>query len=407
MVPPTLMVAVVAMVVCWRGAMPAAVDPQHQEDDALLREFTQGNRKFTAAVYRELLKQKRGNFIVSPFSVETILALTNEGAKGETSEELVKGLSLPEDRGRIRQAMKSLLPKLTASNEESQLLTANKIYADKSASLNAEFAEMAKDVYGSGIENLNFADNNAAANEINQWVEKHTDSKIKKLISSEDITEDMKLVLVNGLYFDGKWTKPFAVERTVRKPFFRLSNDSCDVDMMRQVEYFKYYENPELNAKFLELNYKGNNVSMVIVLPNEKEGLSALEENIDKLLEPQPYETQRVELSLPKFGMESKIQFVPILENLGVNKLFSDRAELKGFLSEQVVQLHVSLIVQKAFINVTETGTKAAAATGVELCPRACSSDEPGDYVFLADRPFLFFIKKCEVVLFAGKYCNV
>ncbi|KAJ8939781.1 hypothetical protein NQ314_010985 [Rhamnusium bicolor] len=147
-----------------------------------------------------------------------------------------------------------------------------------------------------------------------------------------------------------------------KKNFFKTKDDVVEVDTMHQVEYLNYYENPTLNAKFLELPYKGGDISMVIVLPNETEGLSRLEQNIEQLLQPQPFTKERVDVDLPKFTIETEIKFIPILENLGIRKVFNTGADLSG-LSSTDKNLYVSDVIQKAFINVTETGTEAAAAT--------------------------------------------
>ncbi|XP_023015269.1 antichymotrypsin-2 isoform X5 [Leptinotarsa decemlineata] len=375
------------------------------EEDAL-QEFIIGNRKFTAAIYKELIKVNEGNLIVSPFSAETILALTHEGAKGESASELATGLFLPKTKERTRAAMKSFLPKLKKSDDDLKLLSANKIYVANDAKLEDDFRATAENVYDSGLENIDFVQNVKAADTMNEWVESRTNNKIKELINSDDIDGDTKLVLINALYFSGKWQNQFEDYLTSKKKFYKSKDESVDVDMMHQTEYLKYYENPKLNAKFLELPYQGSNISMIIALPNEKEGLAELEQNIEELLEPQPLKFERVDVQLPRFTIESEIKFIPILKKLGINKVFGREADLSG-LSSTHKDLVISDVVQKAFINVTESGTEAAAATAVLFAEAAAIIyDHQPPKVFYVQHPFFYCIVKDGVILFAGRVAN-
>ncbi|KAJ8985667.1 hypothetical protein NQ317_015164 [Molorchus minor] len=225
------------------------------EDDQALQEFVAGNRRFTAAVYKELIKENKGNIIVSPLSAETVLALTNEGARGESSKEFVTGLSLPSSSEKTRRAFSTFLPKLKKSEENLKLLSANKIYVGLDTQLEESFRNIATTVYDSGVDNIDFAKNVASAGAINSWVEGQTNNKIKDLLKPDLLSGDTKLVLVNALYFSGKWRHSFEKFATQKKKFYRTKEDTVDVDTMHQVEYLNYYENPTLNAKFFELPY--------------------------------------------------------------------------------------------------------------------------------------------------------
>ncbi|KAG5881615.1 hypothetical protein JTB14_030309 [Gonioctena quinquepunctata] len=354
----------------------------------------------------ELLKTHTGNLIVSPFSAETVLALTHEGAKGDSAAEMVSGLSLPNTKEKIQQAFKSFLPKLKKSDEDLKLLSANKIYVGADVKLEDSFKQTAEQVYNSGVENVDFAENVATSSKINKWVEDQTNEKIKDLIKSDDIDGDTKLILINALYFSGKWQNQFEKYATQKKKFYKSENDTVDVHMMHQTDYFKYYENPILNAKFLELQYQGSDdVSMVIVLPNEKDGLTAVEENIEEILAPQPMKMERVDIQLPRFTIESEIKFVPILKNLGINKVFDgEQSDLSG-LSSTHKNLVISDVIQKAFINVTESGTEAAAATAVIVPVPVLSLPfrGPTPKVFHADHGFIYIISVENLNVFIGR----
>lgn len=370
--------------------------------DEAVQEFVTGNHKFSASVYKEILKEKTGNFIVSPLSAEIVLALTNEAARGETAVELTTGLSLPNTKEKTQKAIKSLLPNLKKNDDQLKLLSANKIYTDKSLKLEDDFKTTAATVYESGVQSVDFKNKVEASATVNNWVEDNTNHKIKDLIAPDDINDDTKAILVNALYFSGKWVSQFEDYNTRNKKFFKTKDDSIDVATMSQTEYFKYYESPTLKAKFLELPYSGGDISMVIVLPNERDGLQSLEQNIEQVFAPQPLANARVEVQLPKFTIDSKIKFIPILKTLGIRKLFED-ADLTG-LSSNFKDLSVSDVIQKAFINVTESGTEAAAATAVRADERSAHLYHFDPIFFHADHPFVYQIKSNGVVLFMGRY---
>ncbi|KAG5876015.1 hypothetical protein JTB14_014697 [Gonioctena quinquepunctata] len=359
------------------------------EEDAL-QEFTEGNRRFSADLYKELLTTEKGNFIMSPFSAETILALTHEGARGETATEMVTGLHLPSTNEKIQKVFKTLLPGMTSSNEDLKMLSANKIYVGIDVKLENDFQKVAEDIYDSGIENVNFEENEAAAKTINGWVEDHTQKRIQNLIDPEIISGDTKMVLVNALYFKGVWQNPFSIGETASRKFHKSKGDTVNIDMMAQTNPFSYYECPKVNAKFLEMGYQGANVSMVFVLPNEIEGLATLEQNMEGIMKPQPLVVTRVAVQIPKFEM------------LGIRRVFGKRAELTG-LSSTYKDLYASEVVQKAFINVNEAGTEAAASTDAMELSGLYGGVLRTEY-FIADHPFAYFIKYNGVILFAGRY---
>ncbi|RZB38921.1 Serpin domain containing protein [Asbolus verrucosus] len=358
--------------------------------------------------------------MISPFSVETVLALTQSGAKDETAEEIRAGLRLPNSTEKTESVYASLLPNLRG-NEHYALHTANKIYVKNSYPLNEGFKNIASNVYQSGIENIDFSQKTEAADSINGWVEKQTEDKIHNLIDPKSLGEDTRVILINALYFKGKWVYPFEPLATNKQNFYKTASEVVQVDTMHNTDLYYYYESPELNAKFLQLPYEGDDVSMVIVLPNEKEGLAALEGQIENVFAAPKFSLERVSVSLPKFTIENKVQLKKILKNLGVDKAFTDEADLSGIAGKKG-ELVISDVVQKAFINVTETGTEAAAATaGVFRSSKlffaefawfdvhivnfsAVEFDPEFDLkTFVADHPFLFYIKIKDIALFAGR----
>ncbi|CAG9854555.1 unnamed protein product [Phyllotreta striolata] len=386
-----------AYVVC---AAPAEEEP--------LKALATGNRQFAANVYKEIVKTQKGNLIFSPFSAETVLALLSAGAKGDTHDELVSGLSLPRNQQTIQSAFKEFLPTVNKNTDDLKLLSANKIYAGKDVKLEADYNKIASDVYNSGVQNVDFEKNVEAAGIINSWVEEQTNNKIKDLIKPDAIDGSTAMVLVNALYMSAKWVNTFDKYSTAPQKFWRTKDNSVDVPMMKQIDHFRYYDNKDLGVKFLELPYIGDGLSMVIALPDERDGLTAIESNIEKIMEPQPMESKRVDVKLPKFKIESEIKFVDILKSLGVEKIFNPGANLSG-LSATHKNLMVSDVIQKAFIDVTESGTEAAAATAVIAVERVMVMElpNPAPIPFHVDHPFSYFIKKDDVILFVGKIDNL
>ncbi|EFA09184.1 serpin peptidase inhibitor 18 [Tribolium castaneum] len=371
-----------------------------------IQEFTSANNQFTSSVYKELGKSENGNFVVSPFSAETVLAFAQSGCKGDSAEELRNSLHLPNDKTKVESALKSLLPKIKG-NDLYTLHTANKMYVKKDFAIKEEFKKAASQVYYADSESIDFTKNVEAANVMNSWVEKHTKSKIKNLISSGDLDQFTRAVLINALYFKANWSLPFQLSLTQKKKFYKTPSDSIEVDMMQHFdEHFNYYECPHLKAQFLELPFLGGEASMVFVLPNEKDGLSRLENQLESDFVPQ-HELKRTFLNvvLPKFRIESLINFVDILTKLGVKKVFDEKeADLSGIAGEKG-DLVIDKIAQKTFIDVSEEGVEAAAATYVLIAvPISAPLEQPKN--FIADHPFIFYIKVKDLIIFAGRVTN-
>lgn len=262
-----------------------------------------------------MLKTNSGNFLVCPLSVDVVLALVHAGAKGNTAKQLSAGLQLPESHEKVQDIFKKLAPTLEG-NDKYELNSANKVYVKDGFKIKDTFKSTAVDVFNAEIQNVDFSKKEEASSVINKWVEDKTHEKIKDLISPSDLSADTRAVLVNALYFKGAWVKQFSEYGTKKRPFHLNNKDQVDVDMMDIVDTFNYYEDKELNAKFLEMPYQGGDISMIVALPNDKEGLSALESKIERVLTTPKFTSQRVHVQLPKYKIESSIQFKPILQKV-------------------------------------------------------------------------------------------
>ncbi|RZC42102.1 Serpin domain containing protein, partial [Asbolus verrucosus] len=345
------------------------------------------------------------NFLTSPYSVETVLALLHSGCKGETAQEIRSSLHLPDDKSKMESGIKESLSVLKG-NDEYKFHTANKIYIKDGVGIKEEFKKAATQIYKADVENVNFAESSKAAKTMNDWVEKQTNNKIKDLISSKALNEDTRAILINAIYFKGQWTEEFDKGSTKKNDFYKTKNDVIKVDTMHQYKTrFGYYENSELKAKFLEMPFEGGDISMVIVLPDEREGLASLEKQTEKVFAPQNLSRELVDVALPKFRVESTLELTRILKDLGVKKAFeAERADLSGIAGEKG-DLIISEAVQKTYIDVAERGVEAAAATYINMIAGASPvfRKEPEPKKFIADHPFIFYVKVRSFIVFAGR----
>ncbi|XP_057655006.1 antichymotrypsin-2-like isoform X2 [Diorhabda carinulata] len=365
-----------------------------------VKSIVQGNDEFTVKTYKELLKISADNFVFSGLSAETVLALLANGAKGETRSQLLKGLSLPENLDSTNNGYKELLPSLNIDKESLKLSSANRIYPAKGFSITEAFNNTAVNVYESGVQNLDYTNQQAAASTINQWVEEKTNNKIKNLIDPNKLSSSTVLVLVNALYFSGEWTDHF--DYVSKGPFFTSATASKEVDFMRTETWAKYSHDDNLKATFLEMDFIYGNVSMTFVLPDSRTGLTATENNLQEYLKPKKMEYARVAVTIPKFKIETTIDFKPILQSFGIEKIFTN-GDLSGISSEG--PLKVDFVVQKAFIDCNQKGVEAAAATAVGVVGYSLI-ERPIKYNFKADHPFFFYIREKHygTTLFVGRF---
>uniref|UniRef100_A0A8I6AAC0 Serpin family B member 9 n=1 Tax=Rattus norvegicus TaxID=10116 RepID=A0A8I6AAC0_RAT len=318
------------------------------------------------------------NVCYSPVSISSALAMVLLGAKGQTQVQISQALGLNKEKD-LHQGFQLLLSNLNKPERKYSLRVANRLFADKTCELLPTYKESCLRFYNSEMEQLSFAE---AAEEsrkhINTWVSKQTEGKIPELLSGGSVDSETRLVLVNALYFKGRWHQPFNKEYTVDMPFKINKNEKRLVQMMCCEDTYNLAHVKEVQAQVLMMPYEGMELSFVVLLPDNDGDLSKVESN----------------LTFEKLTAWTNPDF---MKNTNVEA----KADLSAMSPER--NLCVSKIVHKSLVEVNEEGTEAAAASAViEYC---CAAFVP---TFCADHPFLFFIKhnKTNSILFCGRFSS-
>ena len=360
------------------------------------------------------LSQNSGNVFYSPWSLSCALAMTYAGAKEGTADQLEKVLHFSDLKSSVHPAMRELNQKMKNLNTgNNQIKVANRLWIQSGVSVLDDFMETLTKGYEVKSELLNFADAETARSLINKWVEEQTNRKIKDLIAPGVLNALTRLVITNAVYFKGQWKTPFDANLTRPLPFHVNSSEEVTVPMM----YLKtkkdcyYTETNELQV--LSLPYQGDGIRMVIILPRKSNSITALENTVTS--KPSVLSTwmdadrvrREICITVPKFKIIFAENLKGILQSLGMTDLFSEaNADLSGITGSQ--DLFVSDILQKAFVEVNEEGTEAAAATVVVMAPGCAMPRNEEPLIFCADHPFLFLITdvNTKLILFMGKVTN-
>ncbi|XP_047206239.1 leukocyte elastase inhibitor-like isoform X2 [Girardinichthys multiradiatus] len=371
------------------------------------------NTSFSLALLRKLGdNDNTANVFFSPFSISSALAMVMLGARGNTSaqmSETLKTLNIQDD---VHSSFALLLRELNKPGAPYALSVANRLYGEQSYQFLQDFLEKSRKHYEAELETVDFSKNSEAARvNINNWVEKQTQGKIKDILGMDAVSGMTRLVLVNAIYFKGNWNKQFQESSTREAPFRINKNDTKPVKMMYQESKFPLTFISEVNCQILEMPYKGKELSMLIFLPSDMEGTTGLEKleqelTYDKFMEwtrPDMMNVKEVEVRLPRFKMDEKYDMKNVLMSMGMVDAFDQgNSDFSGMSPAN--DLFVSEIYHKAFVEVNEEGTEAAAATAAVMMLHCAMIPAK----FIADHPFLFFIRHnpSTTVLFAGRYCS-
>ena len=331
-----------------------------------VEEVVQSNTQFAIDLYKEL-KTGKGNLFFSPYSISSVLALTYGGARGETAKQMADVLHFSLEAGKLHSSFAEIQKILNNIEQKGkiELSIANSLWPMDKYPFLEEYLELAGDYYRTEITPVNYLrDPENARRKINSWIERETNNKIRNIIPDiSHLPSLTRLVLVNAIYFKGEWTTQFNKSATTRMTFHPGNNETINVSMMNQTCDLKYGEDVILQV--LEMPYAGDNLSMVILLPREIDGLRDLEEilSADSLREWSRNSYERpVEVYLPRFKITFEVKLNDVLKAMGMNDAFHIvKADLSGMDGSNM--LYIQCMFHKAFVAVNEKGTEAAATT--------------------------------------------
>ena len=363
-------------------------------DKITVQNIVEANNRFMLDFYSLASSKADDNVFFSPWSMMSAFSVLYEGAKGNTAEEIGSAFYLPRDDSARRSPFESMQQELNVNDSGYELRNANALWIKNGFGVKEDFVNTARQFYDSEVAEVSFPADEA---KIDSWVEQKTNNKIKDLVKGK--TDDLtRLVITNAVYFKGKWLTQFDPSQTQEDDFKVNPEKTVQVPLMSQDSDFGYGETDTF--QILSMPYK-ERMSMMVLLPkdNNPESLNSI--TVDKLEDwKKSLQLQEVIVFIPKFKLETEYDLKEKMQDLGVRLAFDpDNADLSGIAEEQ---LFVGFAIHKAFVDVNEEGTEAAAATGIGM---GVTSAGPPSLVFRADHPFVFLIQddKTGLVLFMGK----
>lgn len=364
-------------------------------------DMVEKNNTFAWSLFKQVSQQD--NKIVSPVSITYLMSMLANGADGETQREILKtlgweGTTVPE----INAFCKAMMASAAEADPSTVLHIANYIAVNKNETLKKDFVKAVETNFDAGVEKLDFSSAKALGT-INGWCKKHTDGMIPQMI--DQVEPSAMSYLLNAIFFNGAWTDKFSKERTQTENFRGYTRNIQKVQMMHRKANYEYASNEVCGL--LSLPYGNGSYQMNIILPHEEKSIADVlksmdAESLQKLM--RQTEECRVDVKLPRFTTETKLDLNEIIATLGASSIFTPgKADFSKMADGQ---FYVSKMLQKAKIEVTEEGTKAAAVTAAMIMRCAAPGDEPKTVSFHCDRPFLYVITESHsgAILFMGQF---
>ncbi len=389
------------------GPSGRGIAQSKSNSETALPNLTHANNQFAIEFYRSLSgSRKAQNVFASPASVSTALAMTFEGSSGNTRKEMADTLHLGMTDAERMEGFAQLMDAVKAApGKHYQLAISNALWGQQSYAFVPEFTSRINRYYGGGFKTVDFVGaRGKAVATINSWVEDKTAGKIKDLIHLDDVSELTRLILTNAIYFKGDWKQPFPEANTRPQDFHLDDGKIVKAQTMQQKSHFRYVHQDNVAA--IELPYEGDDLSMIVLLPDA--GVDSLESKLtaDSLAAiEKAMSTAEVIVALPRFTFTARYSLAPELTGMGIRDAFSESAaNFSGMTGDK--DLYISAVIHQAFIDVNEKGSEAAAATAVIMSSKSVQIDMPE--IFRADRPFLFLIKHkaSGSILFIGRVAN-
>ncbi|MFW9925086.1 MAG: serpin family protein [Candidatus Thorarchaeota archaeon] len=367
--------------------------------------ITEASNKFAFELYNKLAK-KRINLFFSPFSISTAIAMIYVGSKEETSKQIEEVMHFTIHKQRLPIEYEKFLTNFFQERvkNKSEFILSNAQWIQHNYQLLENYTYAIETYFKAMLTQVNFLDEQKTMDIINGWVEKSTKGKITNIL--EKINPESRLLITNSIYFKDKWLKPFDEMKTKEEPFFIAKDKKILVEMMTEKQKYSFRNFP--TYQLLEIPYKDDDLSLIIFLPRDIEGLPDLEKkitsiNINVILN--DITSLEVEIFIPKFKFTNAMKLSKELQEMGMKEPFSSTADFSGISQ---TKLAISEVVHKAFIEVNEEGSEAAAATIVEMVLATGPPKDVERNIFRADHPFMFIIysRKANLILFIGKVMN-
>jgi serpin B len=401
-------VAAFLLLILTRPAWSLEPNPMKVADDE--KAVAQGCNEFATDLYGRLRAEKAGNLFFSPYSVSVALAMTYAGAKGQTEAQMAKVLRFPFPQAKLHPAFSGLQNHqkplmFDGEPQPFQLRVVNRLWGQKDFHFLTTFLNVTRENYGAEMGLVDFNQAEQARKTINSWIEDETEQKIQDLLPPGILNADSRLVLTNAIYFKARWEDEFNKRATKDAPFHLSGRQQVMVPTMQRQDRLRYGESDDVQV--LELPYVGyQGVSMLILLPKKIDGLTDLEKALTSGKWAVGLTSRRVNVHLPKFTMTSEFDLTAMLSSMGMSLAFSDDADFSGMSTQE--PLAISAVIHKAFVDVNEEGTEAAAATAVGMRLGAAMPRPEEPVEFRADHPFVFLIRddRTGAVLFLGRVAN-
>lgn len=404
-----LLIAVPAITAQCLSGDDSATLADHNSRLALFK----GEQQFTLNMLKKINEMHpTENVFFSPFSVYNALLLAYFSSSNHTEQSIKNtlGLSLDESKLNTMRAYgveKFFQDMRTVNGSESyELMSANKLFVSPKQNVR----ECMKDLFQDELDVTDFeTDPKAAVTKINKWVAEKTKNNVKDLLNEGSLSASTQLVLANAAYFKGIWKTKFLPEATRKEVFYITNSQNALITMMRQKSTFNHQTSEKLGAHILEMPYKGEDVSLFILLPpflgsGVPHILKRLTlENFQEILSLDAMIPRPVEVAIPKFSIEQELEMTPVLEAMGIGDLFKPTADLSALTGQPGLSLDAA--IHKAKITLDEQGTTAAAATAL-FNFRSSRPLDPAK--FICNHPFIYFIydRVSQTVLFAGVLNN-
>jgi serpin B len=384
-----------------QSLMPDGITSTETQDE----QFDNDN-DFAYNLFRTIYERNGGesSIIVSPISVGYLLGMLHEGADGETRRQINNVLGLGGSVQEINEYFKKLMDEAPNVDPTVTVKTANSMFVVSGYKLIPQYKADMQNYYNALADEVGY-DENSIVDRINNWCKKNTDGMIPKILKNGELNPNRRMYLLNAVYFNASWTSKFDPRSTHDLDFVTLDGKTVKMPMMH-LETKAVYGKNDL-CKMLCLPYGNKAYSMVVLLPNKGKTTGDIIRNLSaqKLKEWQSQmRTRDVDILMPRFTTESETHLEDILSSMGMPRAFSeDSAEFPNMIQKPKVALFVSMMKQKAKIEVNEEGTKAAAVTVAEMAEKSLPSYE----YFYASRPFVYYImeKSTGAIFFMGTYC--